>query len=239
VRLGNTVRRATGPWTPGVHALLRHLETVGFDEAPRVLGLDDTGREVLTYIDGDAGIYPLPRELWSDDVLGQVARLLRHYHDCTVGFVPPPNARWQHGVRQPVQVLCHGDVAPYNCIYRDGRTIALIDFDWAGPGPRLWDLAEAAYRFVPLTDPGNPDTIVTEQPRRLRRFVDDYGREWCAGLLDAVIERERWQIALITSRAAAGDPVQQRCQAAGHVEILAADLEHIARHRRELEAALG
>ena len=197
------------------------------------------GREVLTYIEGSAGVYPLPEELWSDDVLDQAARLLRRYHDATVGFVPPQDARWQHGVRQPVEVVCHGDVAPYNCIYRAGRIVGLIDFDWAGPGPRLWDLAEAAYRFVPLTDPTNPDTVVTHQPRRLRRFVEAYGQEWCGGILDAVLDRERWQIDLIVAGAEAGDPVQERCRAAGHVEILTADLEHIARHRQELESALG
>lgn len=238
VRSSDTVRRSMGPWTPAVHALLRHLEAVGFDEAPRVLGVDEQGREVLTYIDGAAGVYPLPEELWADDVLDQAARLLRRYHDATVGFVPPPDARWQHGTRQPVEVVCHGDLAPYNCIYRARRIVALIDFDWAGPGPRRWDLAEAAYRFVPLTAPTNPDTIVTDQPRRLRRFVEAYGREWCAGLLDAVVERERWQVGLIVAGADAGDPVQERCRAAGHVEILAADLEHIAHHRQELEEAL-
>jgi hypothetical protein len=239
VRIGNTVRRRTGHWTPAVHALLRHLEAVGFDAVPKVLGFDGQGREILTYVDGDAGVYPLRQTLWSDSVLDQVAELLRRYHDATVGFVPPSNASWLHGVREPVEVICHGDMAPYNCIYRRDRIVCFIDFDWAEPGPRLWDLAEAAYRFVPLTDPTNPDTIPTDQPRRLRRFVNHYGREYCAEILDAVVERERWQIDLIIAGARAGDPVQQRCLAAGHVDILATDLAHIQRHRAELEAALS
>ncbi|HKF74825.1 MAG TPA: hypothetical protein VKF59_01675 [Candidatus Dormibacteraeota bacterium] len=37
VRVGSTVRRSTGPWTPAVHALLRHLEAAGFAESPSVL----------------------------------------------------------------------------------------------------------------------------------------------------------------------------------------------------------
>src|SRR5437879_2964164 len=41
VRVGATMRRPVGPWTPAVHALLNHLHAVGFDGAPRVLGLDD------------------------------------------------------------------------------------------------------------------------------------------------------------------------------------------------------
>jgi hypothetical protein len=66
VRIGDTVRRRSGRWTPAVHALLRHLESVGFDAAPRVLGVDGQGREVLSYIEGQAGVYPLPERLWSD-----------------------------------------------------------------------------------------------------------------------------------------------------------------------------
>lgn len=42
VRVEDTVRRATGPWSPAVHGLLRHLERQDFDGAPRFLGLDDT-----------------------------------------------------------------------------------------------------------------------------------------------------------------------------------------------------
>jgi hypothetical protein len=51
-RRGNTVLRPAGPWTPAVHALLRHLERAGFAGSPRVVGdgYDDQGREVLTYI---------------------------------------------------------------------------------------------------------------------------------------------------------------------------------------------
>lgn len=59
VRVGNTVRRNTGPWTPSVHALLRHLERVGFTGAPRVLGVDEHNREVLSYVEGECGSYPL------------------------------------------------------------------------------------------------------------------------------------------------------------------------------------
>jgi len=49
------VIRDAGAWTPAVHALLRHLEDVGFAAAPRPVGsgLDTDGREVLTFIDGE------------------------------------------------------------------------------------------------------------------------------------------------------------------------------------------
>src|SRR5688500_18477396 len=83
VRVGDTVRRRTGPWTTAVHALLAHLADVGFDGAPRVLGIDDQSREVLTYIAGEDG-RSAPR--YSDDTLIEEAQLLRSYHDAVRGF---------------------------------------------------------------------------------------------------------------------------------------------------------
>lgn len=53
VRLGDVVHRPARPWTASVHAVLRHLEAVGFDGAPRVLGFDESGREMLTYMPGE------------------------------------------------------------------------------------------------------------------------------------------------------------------------------------------
>src|SRR5579871_1663987 len=95
VRINETVRRAVGPWSPAVHDLLRHLEARGFDAAPRVLGIDEQGREILTYIPGEVGRYPLPSYMWTDDTLVAAARLLRRYHDATIDYVPPPGAIWQ------------------------------------------------------------------------------------------------------------------------------------------------
>ena len=52
VRIGDTVRRSAGPWTAAVHALLTHLATKRFTAAPRPLGFDEQGREVLTFLEG-------------------------------------------------------------------------------------------------------------------------------------------------------------------------------------------
>ncbi|WP_405867085.1 phosphotransferase [Streptomyces sp. NBC_01515] len=41
----------------------------------------------------------------------------------------------------PVEVICHGDFAPYNCVFTGEGAVGLIDFDAARPGPRAWDLA--------------------------------------------------------------------------------------------------
>lgn len=134
VRIGGTVRRAMGAWSPSVHALLQHLHSRGFPGAPQFLGVDEAGREILTFIPGDvAGSrYPdLPRFMWSDDALGAFARLLRQYHDATQGFQPPPSSNWQLAYPDARQheVICHNDAAWYNVVFRQGHPVALFDFD--------------------------------------------------------------------------------------------------------------
>src|SRR5215212_6244167 len=153
VRIGETVHRGTGPWSPAVHDLLRYLEARGWAGAPRLLGLDAQGREVLTFLPGEVGHYPLPLYMWRDGVLVAVARFLRDYHVVVAGYVPPPDAAWQVAYPDPArhELMCHNDFAPYNMIFVDEQPHGLIDWDVAGPGPRIWDLAYAAYRFVPLS----------------------------------------------------------------------------------------
>lgn len=242
VRVGDTVRRATGPWTPAVHRLLRHLEAVGFDGVPRVLGIDAQGREVLTYIEGEAGYFDpfttVPTHMWSDEVLTDAAHLLRRLHEATLSFVAPEGAKWQlpytgHG---PHEVICHNDFAPYNCVFTDGRLHAIIDFDMAAPGPRVWDIAYAAYRFVPLYD--EERWSLSDQCRRLRVFCDAYGLEDRAGLTKTIERRVQAVGALILDRAARGDPVFQRHLEEGHVEVYERDLAFLQRHRHELQRSV-
>jgi hypothetical protein len=68
-RCGDTVRRPTGFWSPSVHALLRHLDEAGFSGAPRFLGIDAQGREMLTYVHGDVTIDGPPPGMHSEEAL--------------------------------------------------------------------------------------------------------------------------------------------------------------------------
>src|SRR5512141_2994815 len=98
VRVGDTVRRPTGPWTPAVHELLRHLERVGFAYSPRVLGVDEHGREILTYIEGETAVtHPWPEWAWADPTLVDVAAILREYHDAVADFRPRDDRIWRFG----------------------------------------------------------------------------------------------------------------------------------------------
>lgn len=223
-RVGDTVRRPTGAWSPAVHALLRHLDEVYFTGAPRFFGIDDTGREVLDFIAGDVTWEPPARETG----VSGAGSLLRRYHDATVGFVPPEDAVWYHPVRQPAEVICHGDVAPYNTVFRDGTPVAFIDFDTAHPGPRLHDVAYGAYRFVGLS----ANVPLGEQILRLRAFCDGYELDDADRLaLPAVaVDRLRALIAHMRARAAAGDEAFAKHLADGHDEVYLADIAHLERY---------
>jgi aminoglycoside phosphotransferase (APT) family kinase protein len=120
--------------------------------------------------------------------------------------------------------------------------VALIDWDFAAPGPRAWDLAYAAYRFVPLSpDQGAVQlgaVLPVDRPRRLRRFCDAYGLADRAGLVDIILRRIQAVCDLIVGQAAKGDPFFQRHLAEGHVDGYLRDLVFIRSLRAPLQEAL-
>jgi Ser/Thr protein kinase RdoA (MazF antagonist) len=217
VRVGDTVRREARPATPAVHALLRHLERAGFEGAPRALGFDEQGREVLSYIPGEVAVRidggPQPGVGRTEQVLVDVGRLLRRCHDATVDFVPPPDAAWdfQVGAPRTGEVICHNDLGPFNTVFVDGRALAFIDWENAAPAPRAWDVAYVAYRFVPYY-PDEPCAIIgwpapPDRPRRLRTFCNAYGWDDVDGILAVMAHRVEVMIATGVAKNAAGDPM--------------------------------
>jgi hypothetical protein len=243
VRSGATVRRPTGPWTPRVHALLRHLRAAGFDGAPAVHGLTPEGEEILDFIPGEVAGGPLTGPAASLEALASAARLLRHYHDATASFVAGHLDGWRLPARAPAEVVCHGDFAPYNVVHDGPRAIAVIDLDFAHPGPRAWDLAYALYRWAPLTHPDNREGFGTPaaQAARAAAFCDAYGVAAAdrAALPGATVDRLEALAAFILARAAAGDAAFARHAAEGHPQLYRRDAAHVRSQAERLRAALG
>lgn len=172
MRIGDTVRRPAGRWTPAVHALLTYLRSAGFRGAPEPLGFDQDGREVLRFIPGTV---PWPDNfdlLSAAPQLARAARLIRDYHVAVTGFTPPADAQWQVNIpADRFEIIAHHDLAPWNLVV--GNHWAFIDWDNAAPGSRLWDLAYAVHGFIPLS--ANPRLQTPDADQRLRSFVDAYG----------------------------------------------------------------
>jgi hypothetical protein len=214
VRIGGTVHRPRRPWTVTVHALLRHLEAVGFEGAPRVRGFDDLGAEVLTFLDGDTvgSASPWPEWVSCDDALRQVGAWLRRLHDATADFLSPEDAVWFAGQGwRPGLVIGHHDAAPYNAVWRDGRLVGFVDWDTAGPSSREFDLAYSALLWVPLLAEGSAWPVaarpVEDRRRRLHLLLDAYGLDGDRqSFRSAVATRARINAELTRRLAAGGDP---------------------------------
>lgn len=245
VRVGDTVRRQTGPWTASVHALLRHLEEVGFEGAPRVLGVDDLGREVLTFIPGETlGAPPWPPWVWHDEVLLRTGMLLCEYHEAVASFRPPESSVWRFtaGAPRPGEVICHNDVGPQNLVYRDERPWALVDWDWAEPASPEWDLAHAAWLGVPLISPDVCDGLglrgvsVEWQAKRLRLLARAYGLAHGFDLVRVVISRVQASITRIRSSQESHDRAVARLQP--FVPGMTSTLHYLRRHYAALSNGL-
>ena len=157
VRAGETVRRPTGHWTPAVHALLTHLSSVGFVDAPKVLGLDYQGREVLLFVTGEVGDGGRGRRLppWfaTTEACMAIGDWLRRFHDAQLGFAPDPALPWRMVPGQPLtfgQVVVHHGVAPENTIARPFGGLTVIDWNFCAPGDPVEDLAFSAWQWIPL-----------------------------------------------------------------------------------------
>jgi hypothetical protein len=208
VRIGDTVRRPLRPTSPATHALLRHLADVGFGGAPRFLGVDDQRREILSYVPGTAITPPCPPWALTDDALVSVADLLRDYHAAVSTFDPTPYG-WPASPPAPFagELISHNDVNLDNVVFRGGRAVALIDFDLASPGCRVWDVAGAARLWAPV----RPDRYIDDIRRgralaRLRLFVDSYGLDTAGrdDLVSAVRHNHEWSYDIIDTAAANG-----------------------------------
>lgn len=165
VRVGDTVRRRSNASSPLVRDVLRRLERAGFDAAPRWLGVDEQGREVLSWIEGDTHTDrsrmhpyvgdPPTRVTFSTEQVAAALRLLRRYHDAF-----------------GEEVVCHGDFGPWNLVWRDGRPVGVIDFDDVHPGDASEDVAYALRMFVGYGFAADP---APELVRRTHAALDAYG----------------------------------------------------------------
>lgn len=185
-RIGRTVRRPTGPWTPAVHELLTYLHDNGLRGIPELQGMDDDGREILEYVEG-RGV-PIDQEVVLDSVLEEAVTWLRDFHDLVDGFRPEGVRTWRAAGEVELgadEIICHHDPGAYNWIIQSGHFVAMIDWDMAGPGQPIDDLAFLAWTAIPLYREIPIDDVV----RRVDLLVDAYGEWGPLTVLDAVVRR--------------------------------------------------
>jgi Ser/Thr protein kinase RdoA (MazF antagonist) len=241
-RADDRVHRPAGPWTPTVHRLLAHLHDAGFLAAPEPIALGET-LETVSFIPGHAGEYPWTADVASEAALVTSARLLRNYHDAAARFPRSDTDIWSQASRLPEETICHGDFAPYNCSYDGRNAVGIFDFDTAHPGPRVWDVASAVYRFAPFTtgvDEGSPVPTLDHRLARAAEFcrvydLDAAGREQ---LVDAMVAGIVALVTTIETRAAAGDAKFAEDLEQGHADLYRRDVEYIEAHAGSIRDAV-
>ncbi|WP_222719554.1 phosphotransferase [Actinokineospora xionganensis] len=219
-----------------MHALLTHLRSVGFPGAPRPLGIDERGREVLEFVPGEVPWPVAGTQLEPDRALVVVGRLIRDFHDAVADFVPPAGATWQVLIpADGAETIAHHDLAPWNLVVSEARW-AFIDWDTAAPGTRLWDLAYAAQSFAALTA-GVPTDVAA---RRLRLLVDAYVLdEPQRHALLRLLGPRAWSMRdFLAAQAAAGTQPWARLWLEGHGTAWRLTAEHIDRHAESWAKAL-
>lgn len=246
IRKENMVHRPTGYWSPSVHELLKHLEKQGFEGAPRFLGIDDSDREILSFIPGEVpgNEYPeLEPYMWSDETLVGLACLLGRFHDATEGSTLLAKGQWQlsYVEDREHEVICHNDAALYNVVFQNENAVALIDFDMAGPGPRMWDIAYTLYTSVPLASfqPNHTSekTVVyqsnlhsRERSRRIHLFFESYGIPIPNELYQWIIQRLTTMCDTLRNGAAEGNLAFQKMLDEGHLAHYESEIRFVTDH---------
>ncbi|WP_019134944.1 phosphotransferase [Cellulomonas massiliensis] len=234
VRVGSTVRRPTGPWTPAVHELLAFVADAGLDLVPRVLGTDARGREALTYLPGH--VVPIGVEDLTDAQVASTMAWLRRFHETVAGF-PRDTRRWRFAERGlgPGEIVCHHDVATYNLVFDGDALAGVLDWDVAGPGVPLDDVAIFAWNG-PLLEPEADAAAVA---RGLRLVASSYGDVDPHDLLDHVPVRMANAVARIAAGARAGDPGMRRLGTVGEPDRTRRRLARLLQRTAELHDAIG
>jgi aminoglycoside phosphotransferase (APT) family kinase protein len=205
--------------------------------------MDEQGREMLSFIDGDAGQWPA---IWDgEDALTTSARLLRSYHDATTDLVDS-NEAWvyAHPDRARHEVICHNDFGAYNIVFKAMQAVGVIDFDLAGPGPRLKDVAYAAYWMTPLSlnsDDMRPfaEADLQAGSRRLQLFCEGYGIAADEALLEMIGEVLRLMGDEVYVRKMVGELATAKLIADGHLLGWRDEAASFQHNRHRLAHSLG
>ena len=243
VRVGSTIRRIAGPWSTMVHDHLNHLRSREFELGPRPYGFDDQGREILDYIPGETLVaHPWPQWVYSDAVLIEAVTALLTYQHCVKDFRPATvQSRLGTSQMQPEFVVCHNDFAPYNCAFHEGHLVGIYDRDCVWAERPEWDLAFAAWHWIPLYAPSDEFEWRTTEDciRRLELLVTTYGLTVRIGFIDMILERINTIRRGILRRANKGEAAFVKMQDVGHALAMQNDLDFVREHAHELSRALS
>ena len=159
VRRGEFVHRTPCKNAAFVHQVLEFLEAGGVEGVPRYRGLDQQGREVVTFLPGQV---PPDLGFFTQAQCCQAVERMKAFHSCLRDFPGCP----------PGWTVCHNDLSPCNYVFQEGRPVGIIDWDAAAFGHPLDDLAYALWLWLDL---GNEEYSYATVRQRMGVMLDAYG----------------------------------------------------------------
>lgn len=232
----NCVYRPAQAHTKYVHLFLRYLHSKGFDKVPFPYGIDYDNIEKISFVEGEVFNELLPDNVKSDETLVSFCKLMKQFHTLGEQYVKnlTGEEKWMLEVNTPVETMCHGDLAPYNVVIKDGQAAAFIDFDTLHPGPRIWDIAYSLYRWTPMMSQDNPESFGTEEDKRRRfnLFIDTYGLNEMDSreIVSYVVKRLEYLINFMKTEAKNGNTTFQEHIQQGHVNTYLRDIDYIKKN---------
>jgi tRNA A-37 threonylcarbamoyl transferase component Bud32 len=225
VRVGNTVRRPKSPASSTARSLLVHLERKGFTAVPRYLGVDEQGRDILTYVPGSIST---KWQFYPDEIIRLAGRLLREFHEATVGC--------ELLLGKPV--MCHHDPGPNNVVFQRTRPIAFIDFDMVAPGDRLEDLGYMAWSWC-ISAKASRQPVET-QARQIGLLASAYEIDAIDrhNFFDSILERQTRNIQFWLGRQNKGNSDADTAKINGMIEWTRAEHAYTMANTRELRKYL-
>lgn len=241
VWLDDHVVRSRAPWSDATHAVLRYLEEQGYAGAPRLVDADGP-HEVLSFVPGKS----LPPDFdgyRDDETLATIAAAIRSLHQALGGFRPPEGVEFPRMPGAPCSgpFGCHNDLAPWNTIMDGQAFTGFVDWDLVTLATPAWDIAYAAWCFVPLYADDATFGDIGERGRRLALFLDAVGLSVTErrGIIELIRRRQRCAYDTVEQWGRAGVPGFDRLYEQHLHGGALDDLAWLDRHREHLWHAIG
>lgn len=233
---GNLVIRPRKKWTEHIHSFLKALHENKFHKAPTPISIAQFN-ETLSFVDGNVYNYPLPKEFYSEEMIVSSAKLLKEFHKAGQPYLNKLNGKedWMLPATKPMEVMCHGDYAPYNVTIINGKATGIIDFDTLHPGPMIEDVAYAIYRWVPFFRDEKRITL-SKKIERAKLFLDEYGvsNATRSQLVAEMINRIRNLVQYIEEQASLNEKNFQENIKDGHLNQYLNDIDYLKNNQKEI-----